>query len=122
MTSLHAQAIRAARKAAGLTQDELGRRIGLNGRAIYRWERGDFAPRRRDRSARVTAITLFNAEAGKQLRAARDGAQDAAPRSNVAPPGPASHAVAVQLALLAFAHDLDAPPRFARSALVRFCN
>src|SRR5688572_19513210 len=100
MTSLHAQAIRAARKAAGLTQDELGRRIGLNGRAIYRWERGDFAPTRRNRSALVTAITPFNTEAGKQLRAALDGAPDAAPRTNVAPPGPTSHDVAVQLAHL----------------------
>lgn len=122
MTSLHAQAIRSARKAAGLTQDELGRHVGLNGRAIYRWERGDFAPTRRNRSALVTAITLFDAEAGKRLRAALDSAPNAAPRTNDAPPAPTSHDVAVQLALLAFAHDLDVPPRRVRFALVRFCK
>jgi DNA-binding XRE family transcriptional regulator len=122
MTSLHAIAIRSARTAAGLTQEELGQRIGLNGRAIYRWERSEFSPTRRNRSALVTAITLVNAEAGKGLRAAFSAPADAAPRTVVAPPAPTSHEVALQLGLLAFAHDLDLPPRRVRSALLRFCK
>jgi transcriptional regulator with XRE-family HTH domain len=124
MKVLHAKAIRSARHAARLTQDELGQRIGRNGRAIGRWELAEFSPTRRNRAALVTAITLVDAEAGQALRAAFEARADAAAaaRASISPPAPPSLDVAVQLALLTFAHELDLPPRRARSALVKLCK
>ena len=122
MKAQHAEAIRSARTEAKLTQEELGRRIGLSGRAIYRWERGEYGPTRRNRSALVTTISVLHPEAGQRLKAAFDGATSAAPRAVALAASPTSHDVAVQLSLLAFAHQLDAPPGRVRTALVRFCK
>jgi transcriptional regulator with XRE-family HTH domain len=61
-------AIRVARRATGLTQEALGRRLGLKGRAIYRWERNETAPNHRHRRALLREIQLFSAEAATQLQ------------------------------------------------------
>ena len=122
MKGKHAQAIRTARTEAKLTQDELGMRIGLGGRAIYRWERGECGPTRRNRSALLTTISMLNAEAGKRLKDAFDGVLNTGPREAAPATPPPSHEVAVQLSLLAFAHQLDVPPGRMRAALVRFCQ
>lgn len=39
--------IRAARERAGLTQEELGRRLGVSMRTVGNWERGQTVPRNR---------------------------------------------------------------------------
>ena len=57
-----------ARRAAGLTQESLGQRLGLKGRAIYRWERNETAPSGRHRSALIREIHLFNPQAGIKLQ------------------------------------------------------
>jgi DNA-binding transcriptional regulator YiaG len=38
------RALRIARRAAGLTQDDVGRMIGVSGRAVSQWETGTAAP------------------------------------------------------------------------------
>ena len=62
--------IREARRAVGLTQDSLGQRLGLKGRAIYRWERNETAPTGRHRPALIRAIHSLNAQAGLKLQTA----------------------------------------------------
>jgi transcriptional regulator with XRE-family HTH domain len=63
-------AIVEARRATGLTQEILGQRLGLKGRAIYRWERNETAPNDRHRRALIREIHLLNAQAGLTLQAA----------------------------------------------------
>lgn len=119
----HAQAVCNARAETGLTQRELGRRIGLSGRAISRWEQGVGSSTRRNRAALVMAISLVNAEAGERLKAAFEAATpDAAPREVAPEPAPASHDVSVKLSLLALVHQLDVPVGRVRTALVQFCK
>jgi DNA-binding XRE family transcriptional regulator len=60
MRSLQGVAIRTARIAAKLTQDQLGHRIGVKGRAIYRWERGATVPTQRNRAALIAAISILD--------------------------------------------------------------
>jgi transcriptional regulator with XRE-family HTH domain len=62
-----AQAIRRARHAAGLTQEQLASGSGLKGRAVYRWERADSSPTNRQRRALVLAIQAVNPKAVSAL-------------------------------------------------------
>ncbi len=62
--------IREARSEAGLTQEHLGRRIGLKGRAIYRWERNETAPTARHRVTLIREIHAVNPQAAAKLHAA----------------------------------------------------
>lgn len=117
-----ASAILQARRAAGLTQSELGRRLGLKGRAVYRWERDDSAPTKRNRAALVTAFTATKPEIGAWFKdammSATEGPKEpvaAAPTSPPAPSGPELLAKAV----FVFADEVDLPPRRARGALKR---
>ncbi len=59
-----------ARRAAGLAQETLGQRLGLQGRAIVRWERNETAPNDRHRRALIREIHLLNPQAGLALQAA----------------------------------------------------
>jgi transcriptional regulator with XRE-family HTH domain len=59
-----------ARRATGLTQEILGQRLGLQGRAIYRWERNETAPNDRHRRTLIREIYLLNPQAGLALQAA----------------------------------------------------
>ncbi len=59
-----------ARRAVGLTQERLGQRLGLKGRAIYRWERNETAPSGRHRRALIREIHLLNPQAALNLQAA----------------------------------------------------
>ena len=59
-----------ARGLAGLRQDILGQRLGLQGRAIDRWERNETAPSDRHRRTLIRAIYLVNPRAGLALQAA----------------------------------------------------
>jgi DNA-binding XRE family transcriptional regulator len=121
MPSAQAQAIRSARVTVGLTQVELARRIGVKSRAIYRWERDAATPVRRNRSALVTAIGILNPEAGKQLKAALYGEkkQEAPSAAAFAPIAPD---VALDLAILSLADELDVTPRRLRAGLLRLCK
>ena len=69
MQSPLAQAIRTARLASGLTQDQLGTRLGLKARAVSRWELDGSAPRRRHRRELVAVISASNQAAGATLAA-----------------------------------------------------
>jgi transcriptional regulator with XRE-family HTH domain len=120
-----AQAIRDARLTVRLTQQQLGARIGLKGRAIYRWERDDSAPRRRHRRALVTMIQALDPAAASTLQAVfesherkRKGVVVAAPAPPPAPAQPTG-AVALELAIFALADELDLAPRRLRAALVK---
>lgn len=121
-----AVAIRKSRRAAGLTQEQLGRRLGLRGRAVYRWERGDSVPSRRNRKALVVALDAVNRDAAAQLAAvlAREAPpRGAPPPAPATPPAPAppelSAPVALELAIFHMADELDLPPRRVRGPLVR---
>ena len=59
-----------ARRAVSLTQDALGQRIELQGRAIYRWERNETAPNDRHRRALIREIHRLNPQVGLTLQAA----------------------------------------------------
>ena len=59
-----------ARALAGLRQEILGQRLGLQGRAIDRWERNETAPSDRHRRTLIRAIYLVNPQAGLALQAA----------------------------------------------------
>jgi transcriptional regulator with XRE-family HTH domain len=120
-----AQAIRDARLTVRLTQQQLGARIGLKGRAIYRWERDDNAPRRRHRRALVTMIQAIDPAAASRLQAVFESHERN--RKGVVLPEPAppptpaepTGAVALELAIFAMADELDLPPRRLRAALAK---
>jgi transcriptional regulator with XRE-family HTH domain len=120
MASILAKAIRDARQAAGLTQKQLAARLGLNERAVYRWEGAESAPKRRFRAPLVTVIQQVNPAAGAALAAALASETQGAV---VAPPPPPAVPAAVnvaqatELALFAFAEELDIPAGRARVAL-----
>lgn len=125
MRSPLAIAIRQARLTVRLTQQQLGTRMGLKGRAVYRWERGDSLPRRRLRADLIRVIQLLSVDAATRLQAAF-AAHDAVakgqvPAALVPPPPPAkpSGPVALELAVFAMADELDLAPRRLRSALIR---
>jgi hypothetical protein len=91
-------------------------RLGLKGRAVYRWERDDSAPTKRHRAALVTAIAAVNQEAARELALAFNPelTKPAAP----APP-PVDKGEAFDLAVFRMADELDLPPRRLRRPLGR---
>jgi transcriptional regulator with XRE-family HTH domain len=117
------RSIREARRAAGLTQEHLGRRLGLKGRAIYRWERDEAAPTARHRRALVQEIQAVNPEAAAKLRAALDARPADAKQGNIpqapAPPPARSAAEVLELAVLRMADELDLAARRVRRPLGR---
>lgn len=120
MLSKLAQSIRTARIAAGLTQKQLGMRLGLKGRAVYRWERDDSAPTKRNQRALVTAIRAVNMQAASALAAAiTTGGAPPPPAPVAAPPAAPTGPVALELAIFHAADELDLPPRRIRGALAR---
>jgi transcriptional regulator with XRE-family HTH domain len=121
-----ARAIRNARMAVGLTQVELGARLGLKGRAVYRWERDASAPTKRHRRELVKAIQEVNPQAATTLEAVIGS-----PRKNVGTSAktatdtltPMAQAViepvsAFESAIYQAADQLDVPARQLRAALV----
>jgi len=112
-----AQSIRWARRSAGLTQVQLGKRLGLEGRAVYRWERDQAVPSKRNRAALVTALRAVNVEVATWLERAMatDGNQ---PAAAPAPP-PVDEVAVVEHAVFTMADELDLPPRRVRHALRR---
>lgn len=124
MYSPLAKAIREARHAARLTQEDLGRQLGLRGRAVHRWERGTSVPRRTLRSALIRVIQARSQPAAAALAAAFDN--HIARTKGWLPPAPAlpaptkpSDPVALQLAIFAAADELDLAPGRLRAAMAR---
>jgi transcriptional regulator with XRE-family HTH domain len=127
MRSTLAQAIRTARVASGLTQEQLGKRLGLKGRAVYRWERDANAPRKRHRRELVTAINAVNQAAATTLATvfasegkSRRGTAFGAPAPAPVPTAPViDPKLTLELAVFAMADDLDVPARRLRGGLIR---
>ena len=124
MRSPLANAIREARLAVRLTQEELGRQIGLKGRAVYRWERDASVPRRFVRGSVVRAIAMRNPEVAARLATAfethaKRKSGFVAPEPAPAPPPPPLDPVALEFALFAMADELDLAPRRLRASLTR---
>lgn len=127
MRSTLAQQIRNARNAAGLTQAQLGKRLGLKGRAVYRWERDDSSPTQRHRRELVQVIRAVNPRAGIVLEeaivSARKNIDKGTPAASdcvsaVAPPALDPHA-ALESAVYQAADELEVPARQLRGALAR---
>jgi transcriptional regulator with XRE-family HTH domain len=120
MRSKLAQTIRNARRTAGLTQQQLGMRLGLTGRAVSRWERSDSAPTQRHRAALVMAIKAVDVSAAASLAAALSGETVVDPASAPVRSQPAVDAAsALEHAIYAMADELDLPARRIRGALAR---
>jgi transcriptional regulator with XRE-family HTH domain len=124
MPTTMTKAIRSARRTAGLTQEQLGGRLGLKGRAIYRWERGDSTPSQRHRRALVTAIGAVNAKAAAALAAAlavegKESSASAAEAQLAPAPALIDGKVALELAVFSMADELDLAPRRIRGSLLR---
>ena len=122
MHSQLAQEIRNARRAAGLTQAQLGTRLGLKGRAVYRWERDASSPTKRHRQALVLAIQAVNPAAANALATFFTCAVEGGAASAVVQPvaQPVVDAAAVlESAIYQAADELDLSARQLRVALAR---
>ena len=126
MRSPLAHAIRDARLSLRLTQDQLGMRLGLKGRAVYRWERGASAPTKRHLRALVTAVQALDVNVAAKLQAelasyVNKAGGIVAPVPVPPPPAPAkpTDRVALELAIFAMADELDLAPRRLRASLLR---
>ena len=127
MRSPLARAIRTARLASGLTQNQLGTRLGLKGRAVSRWELDASAPRRRHRRELVAVISAANQAAAATLAAViasetkpARGAATAAPAPVPEPAPPAiDPQLRLELAVFAMADELDVPAGRLRAALIK---
>ena len=115
-------AIRAARRAAGLTQEDLGRRIGVKARAVSQWEIGKAKPPPRRARELVAAIEVRSPGHAATLRALLGktvGAPAAQEPSAPPPPDPQQIASEVEQAIYRAADELDLPPRRVRGAIGR---
>src|SRR5690606_24905230 len=114
------QAILAARRATGLTQQQLAARLGLKAHAIGRWEKGQSTPHKRNQRALVLTIRERHPAAADELAAALRGHS---PEAGVEPkpptPPPPDPSVLLQLAVFRMADELDMPPRRVRGPLMR---
>jgi transcriptional regulator with XRE-family HTH domain len=122
-----AEALREARRQANLTQHELGKKIGLKGRAIYRWERDETGPSRLNQRMVLNAIGAIHPDAAAKLSAvfAAHGKRSrrAPAAASQLPPTAAQHVVPRALlehSVFSMADELDIPPRRVRSALARW--
>jgi transcriptional regulator with XRE-family HTH domain len=118
--------IRKARRAANLTQDQLGRRLGILGRTIHRWETNQSVPTRRHQRDMLAVLRTYDAAAATALQAAIEAARQgkATGDTTVAvvaspAPTPVNPSEPFELAVLRMADELDLPPRRLRRPLAR---
>jgi transcriptional regulator with XRE-family HTH domain len=116
------RAIRDARRSSGLTQEALGKRLGLDAQAVYRWEVATSTPSKRNERELIQVLQAVHpraaAELAESLTAIR--ASEGKPGiAHVVPPAVPAGA-SVELAVFALAEDLALAPRLVRSALVPF--
>jgi transcriptional regulator with XRE-family HTH domain len=127
MRSKVGSSIREARQKAGLTQEHLGRRLGLKGRAIYRWERDETAPTGRHYRALIRELEAVNPEIATKLKGVLEAAKSGADAGTVATavaqpvaPLPApSQSEVFELAVLKMADELDLPASRVRRSLAK---
>jgi transcriptional regulator with XRE-family HTH domain len=114
--------IRWARATLGLTQEQLGRRVGLKGRAIYRWERVGAMPSKRHERALIIAIQAVNPSVASTLAdgLAKARALDGKVVAPQAVPSPVPVGATLDLAVFALAEQLDLSPRRLRGPLLAF--
>lgn len=134
--------IRRARVALELTQEQLGRRMGMSGggQAICRWEGNHSRPRPRQRDALLAAMGALNPAVAAQLAAvfaAKSGSpgepstsaaratemrRAATPNESPVPSPSVQPAadIALELALLRMADELDVPARRLRASALHF--
>lgn len=120
-----AQALREARLTAGLTQEELGRHLGLNGRAIYRWERDEYTPTSANTRRVLQVLASLHEPAAAKLHAviasrAAPAPVDAPPAASPAPPPAVVPRALVEHGVFSMADELDLPARRVRGALSRW--
>lgn len=68
-----AQSIRRARRAVGLTQEQLAQRMGLKLQAVYRWEADHTVPSKRNMNMLLSAISMLNGAVAARLSAELQG-------------------------------------------------
>src|SRR5688572_30651294 len=114
--------IRWARSSLGLTQDQLGRRLGLKGRAIYRWERAGAMPSKRHERALITAVQAVNPGVATTLAEgiAKAKALDGKTVAAQAVPSPIPVGTTLELSVFALAEQLELSPRRLRGPLLAF--
>jgi DNA-binding transcriptional regulator YiaG len=114
-------AIRKARTTVQLTQDQLGKRIGIAGRAVHRWEMDRSAPTRRHRQDLVSAIQVLNPVAAAALAEAFNPKTATAAQVAAAQAAPVAinHSEALAMAVFRIADELDLPARRVRRPLAR---
>lgn len=113
--------VRWARRRLGLTQEDLGKRLGIKSRAVSRWEIGTSGPSRQHRKELVTILGERDAAVGAELASAfarlypkklRKGQKPPPPPE---PPRPPPNPSVLDRAVLHAADALDVAPRRARS-------
>jgi DNA-binding transcriptional regulator YiaG len=127
------RAIRLARRSAGLTQAQLGLRLGLKPRAIMWWETAQSAPSRPHRRQMLLAIQMHHAAAAATLgqafdtafpprlhgQGARAAAIATATTTATAPPPEIPAKTKVELFIARAADDLDVTSKRLLGVLVR---
>lgn len=103
-------AVLAARRSLRLTRGAFGALVGVQWRAIGRWEEGEAEPPPKTKARLVKAVEAQKASAGRTLAAAL-GLERL-----VAPPPPPPSPEALRLAVLRLADTLDVSPSRARRA------
>jgi transcriptional regulator with XRE-family HTH domain len=103
--------IRKARNALRLTLDALGASVGVQGRAIMRWENGRNAPTRRNFEAVVAHFRTIRPDVATWLWGEATGEK--------APEPPPPSIPVLRTAILEMSDALDVSPRKAREALRR---
>jgi transcriptional regulator with XRE-family HTH domain len=112
-------AIRAARRATGLTASALGPRIGVLARAIYRWEQDHVAPSKRHRAKLVAEIRVFNPAAADTLLRALNGEPPIAQGQPSDETLTITKKQALEFATFLAADELELVPRRLRGPLTR---
>jgi DNA-binding XRE family transcriptional regulator len=120
MRSTIAQAIFDARRASGLTQAQLGHRLGKTGQAVFRWEWDKVQPSLRTRRELVAVIQALQPVAAARLSVAF-GFQDA-PVALPPAAAPLQGFAALEAAVFKMSDELDLPPRRVRGALTRLAR
>lgn len=130
-----ASGIRVARLAMGLTQEELGLRVGVKPRGVSRWEVGSSVPSRSHRkrlvmvaegmapnAAAKLAQVVAAYEAARSARRRKGGAGSsptATPATVVVPPPRPDPRAVLERAIFLAADELDLPARRVRGVFAR---
>jgi len=113
--------IRNARSAAGLTQEQLGKRLGMKGRAVYRWENDESSPTPTHRRELINAIQAVRPAAATTLLEAWVKPKKTIESVPLTTPATSPREL-LELAVLRMADELDLPARRLRRPLLRLLS